>query len=85
MRQTARNMDRNTRKSTGVWERIRHSVAADVVGMERHGSAALIVKFGEKSRALDWHWYLMGQLDYRLPPQIDIRIPALLTSVRVPI
>ncbi|KAL1412835.1 hypothetical protein Q8F55_000584 [Vanrija albida] len=85
VRQTARNNDRGTRRSTAVWDRIRHSVAADVVGIERHGSAVLIVKFGERSRALDWNWYLMGQLDYKLPPQIDIRIPALRTSVRVPI
>lgn len=72
-------------KSTSAWDRVRHGNTAEHFGMERAGTGVFVLIFQEHSRALDWHWYLAGQLEYRLPKQIEIRLPALATSVRIPV
>lgn len=80
---TARHMDRSLRHQTSVWDRARHSRVADGLHMGRHGSAVFLISFGERSRALDWHWYMTGQLGVRLPRNIDIRVPILEQTLRM--
>lgn len=71
--------------STSAWDRFRHSNTAEQLGMERAGTGVFVLVFQEQSRALDWYWYLGGQLGVRPPKQLDVRIPALATSVRFPV
>lgn len=85
-RQTMRQMCcEDGGKSTSAWDRVRHGNTVEHLGMERAGTGVFVLIFQEHSRALDWHWYLSGQLDYRLPKQVEIRLPALATSVRIPV
>jgi hypothetical protein len=53
--------------------------------MSREGSAVFLITFGEQSRALDWHWYITGQLGVKLPRQLDIRVPVLEQTLRIAI
>lgn len=84
-RQTLRQMCCAEGTSTSAWDRVRHGNTAEHLGMERAGTGVFVLIFQEQSRALDWHWFLAGQLEYRLPRQVDIRIPSLSTSVRIPV
>lgn len=82
VRQTARSQDSELRKLTSTWDRARHSALADKLGMDRHGSAVFIIKFSERSRALDWYWYIAGQLGLHMPKQIDIAVPLVEQTLR---
>lgn len=82
-RNTARHMDKSLRRQTSVWDRARHSRVADGLHMGRQGSAIFLITFGERSRALDWHWYIAGQIGLRLPRSIDIRVPVLEQTLRL--
>lgn len=83
IRNTQRHLDKSQRKQTSAWDRARHSRVADHLHMSREGSAIFLVTFGERSRALDWHWYISGQLGVRLPRTIDIRSARLDTTLRM--
>lgn len=82
VRQTARSNDPELRKQTSTWDRARHSSIADKLGIERQGAAVLIVKFCERSRALDWLWYIGGQLGLRMPRQVEMHVPAVELTLR---
>lgn len=85
-RQTVKQINTvDKRSSTSAWDRLKHGSTAEQLGMERSGTGIFVLLFQEQSRALDWHWFIAGQLDQHLPRQIDIRIPALATSVRIPV
>jgi hypothetical protein len=66
-----------------AWDRVRISHTVEALGLERNGTGVFMLKFGERTRALDWHWYISGQLEMSLPKQIDIRIPSLSQTVRL--
>jgi len=83
IRQTTRHQGK--RASTSTWDKVKHSRPIEKLNMERGGMGVFLLKFAERTRALDWHWYISGQLDYRLPKRIDVRIPALAQTVRLAI
>lgn len=85
VRNTARHLDKALRSQTSRWDRTRHGRLAETLHMSRQGSAIFLITFGERSRALDWHWYIAGQLGVKLPRQIDIRVPILDLTLRIAI
>ncbi|KLT42021.1 hypothetical protein CC85DRAFT_285951 [Cutaneotrichosporon oleaginosum] len=83
VRNTARHLDKTLRSQTSRWDRTRHGRISDTLHMSRQGSAVFLITFGERSRALDWFWYISGQLGVKLPRQIDIRVPVLEMTLRI--
>jgi hypothetical protein len=68
-----------------AWNKVKHSRPVEGLNLDWGRMGVFLLKFGERSRALDWHWYISGQLDYRLPKQIDVRLPAMGQTIRMAI
>lgn len=49
----------------------------------KKGTQVIIMKSGEKSRALDWYWEIWRELGGELPGRMDIVAPSLSTTVRL--
>lgn len=84
-RQTVRHLNRAVQLRSKAWRKVKNSKPIESLGIEGAGLAIFILKFAERTRALDWFWYICGQLEYRLPRQIDVRVPSLSTTIRLPI
>lgn len=49
----------------------------------RKGTHVFIIKFAERSRAMDWYWELWRELDGELPNRMDVSVPAFTTTIRM--
>ncbi|BEJ14793.1 hypothetical protein CspHIS471_0405600 [Cutaneotrichosporon sp. HIS471] len=83
-RNTQRHANQNIRRQTSRWDR-RRTGLLDNLHLGRQGCAIFLITFGERSRALDWYWYITGQLGLKLPPQIDIHVPVIELTLRIAI
>ena len=74
-----------TTRGTGFRSRLRESRQAKWLLNGRRGTQIFLVKFAERSRALDWYWQLWRELGGELPSRLDIVVPAFSTTLRLPV
>ena len=74
-----------TTRGTGFKDRLRQSRQAKWLLNRKTGTQIFLVKFAERSRALDWYWQLWRDLGGELPTRLDVVVPAFSTTLRLPV
>lgn len=73
----------NTTRSSAIKNRVAQSRQVEWLRRGGRGTHIFVMKLSQRSRAMDWFWEMWRELGGELPHRIDIRVPALSTSIRL--
>jgi hypothetical protein len=73
----------DTTRTGALKNRLKQSAQAKWLLSGRKGTHIFIIKFAERSRAMDWYWELWREFGGELPNRMDVSVPAFSTTIRM--